>query len=106
MESEIKTEWNCREYSSDYDGDGIDFRDADDDGDGITDDKDEDHEPGDYNDECCFKTDIEEMETINTKFGSLVENCCEFDGYMDIGTCKGTDREVFHRDDQMTVDNS
>ena len=35
------------------------------------------------------------METINTKFGSLVENCCEFDGYMDIGTCKGTDREVF-----------
>ena len=106
MESEIKTEWNCREYSSDYDGNGIDYRDDDDDdGDGITDDKDEDYEPGDYNDEC-FKTDIEEMETINTKFGSLVENCCEFDGYMDIGTCKGTDREVFHRDDQMTVDNS
>ena len=90
-----KQGWNCRDYSSDYDGDGIDNRDDDDDdGDGITDDDDDDHEEGDYDDEC-YKTDLEEMDTIHTRFGSLVENCCEIDGYMDIGECKGTDREVF-----------
>ena len=84
---------NCRDYSSDVDGDGIDNTDDDDDdGDGIPDNRDEDHE-GEY-DEECFKTDMEEMETIQTKFGSRVENCCEFDGYVDIGECGGKDGQV------------
>ena len=41
------------------------------------------------------ETDMEEMETIQTKFGSRVENCCEFDGYVDIGECGGKDGQVF-----------
>ena len=91
-----KLGWNCRDYSSDGDGDGIDDRfDDDDDGDGIPDNEDEDHSPGVYDDQC-FKTDMEEMETIQSKFGSLVENCCDFDGYVDMGECKGTDNQVFY----------
>ena len=92
-----KLGWNCRDYySSDDDGDGIEDRfDDDDDGDGIPDNEDEDHYEGAY-DEECFKTDMEEMETIQTKFGSLVENCCDFDGYVDMGECKGTDKQVFY----------
>ena len=38
------------------------------------------------------------MEPIQTKLGplgSLVENCCEFDGYVEIDECQGTDKEVF-----------
>jgi len=86
-----------RNYDSDdSDGDGIDNRnDDDDDGDGIPDDHEFDHYPGDY-DEECFRKDLEGMESIQTKlgpFGSLVESCCEFDGYVEIGECRGTDKE-------------
>ena len=88
--------WNFRNYDEDSDSDGIDNRDDDDDdGDGIPDDDEEYHY--DY-DEECYRKDLEGMEPIQTKLGplgSLVENCCEFDGYVEIDECQGTDKEVF-----------
>ena len=47
----------------------------------------------DYEDECSRK-DLGN-ETIQAKFGAPIVNCCEFDGYVDIGECGGTDRQVF-----------
>ena len=47
----------------------------------------------DYEDECSRK-DLGN-ETIQAKFGASIVNCCEFDGYVDIGECGGTDRQVF-----------
>ena len=34
------------------------------------------------------------METILAKFGSSVKNCCEFDGYVEEGSCDGIDKKV------------
>ena len=49
----------------------------------------------DDNDEECSLKDLAGNETIQTKFGPLVEKCCEFDGYVENGECKGTDKQVF-----------
>ena len=47
-------------------------------------------------DEECSKTDLEAMDTIQDKLelGFHVDNCCEFDGYVDIGECGGTVEQV------------
>ena len=49
----------------------------------------------DSSDDECKKSDRMGLETILTKFGSFVENCCEIDGYVDEdGRCDGQDKQV------------
>ena len=48
----------------------------------------------DYGDDECKKSDRMGLETVFKKFGSTVDNCCEFDGYVEEGTCDAKDKQV------------
>ena len=51
----------------------------------------------DYLEDGCHKTHLEDEIRIHERFGSKVPTCCSVDGYVDIGTCYGTDRKVYTR---------
>ena len=42
-----------------------------------------------------IKTHLENETRIQERFGFQVPTCCSMEGYVDIGTCKGTNRQVW-----------